>query len=114
MSTLRDIFDDAHRRVCIAKQRNEEDRSRMWTGLDYPREMREAVAKGLMVPLNNETPRVMGWYKFTEKGWAQYDHIFSQAPDYFDADYKSFHISYQALKEVPVVEEMEKTTAMAI
>ncbi len=32
--SLSNIFEDAHRRVSIAKQRNEHDRSRMWTGLD--------------------------------------------------------------------------------
>ncbi|TLX16396.1 hypothetical protein [Rhizobium sp. MHM7A] len=114
MSSLRDIFDDAHRRVCIAKQRNEEDRSRMWTGMNYPREMRQAVEKGFMVPLAKETPRVMGWYKFTEKGWAQYDHIFSQAPNYFDAAYQGFHISYDALTKTPEIKEVEKIATPTI
>jgi len=109
MNSLRDIFDDAHRRVCIANQRNETDRERIWTGMDYPSEMRRAVEKGLMVPVGKETARVIGWYKFTEKGWAQYDNIFSQAPDYFDTSYKEFHISYDALIRMPAVQQIEKT-----
>jgi hypothetical protein len=114
MNSLRDIFDDAHRRVCIAKQRNQTDRAGIWTGMDYPRQMKQAVEKGFMAPLDKETPRVMGWYKFTEKGWAQYDHIFSQAPDYFDDAYQSFSITSKSLTETPKREEGDKYSTPAI
>jgi hypothetical protein len=77
--------------------------------MSYPREMREAVEKGFMVPLGNERPRVVGWYQFTEKGWAKYDQIFSQAPDYFDGDYKDFHIPYQSLRNPPESQETDKS-----
>lgn len=105
---LRDIFDDAHRRVCIAKQRNEFDRDRMWTGCGFPSHLKIAVEQGFLEPVDRETPKVSGWYRFTEKGWAKYDQIFQHAPDYFAPEYQDFYISYEALTKTPEPEENEK------
>lgn len=88
--SLESIFDDAHRRVCIARQRGEFDRARIWTGLGFPSEMKPAVARGMMVPLHGrETPRVLNWYLFTAAGWAEYDRRFAGAPDYFETEGKA-------------------------
>lgn len=111
MSSLIDVFDDAHRRVCIARGRNEDDRGRMWTGMNYPREMREAVEKGYMSPLGRERHRVVGWYQFTEKGWAKYDQIFSEAPDYFSDAYRDFHISYNSFRNPQESQKTDKSAA---
>lgn len=86
MSTLSNIFNDAHRRVCIAKQRGETDRSKMWTGMDCPSGMKEAITRGWMQPVHGETPRVIGWYTFTEAGWAEYDRLYANEPDFFKKD----------------------------
>jgi len=88
--SLSNIFKDAHRRVSIAKQRVQHDRSRMWTGLDYPSGMKEAIKKGFMTPVFSETPRILGWYTFTEAGWAEYDRLYGEAPDYFSPDFFNY------------------------
>jgi hypothetical protein len=105
---LRDIFDDAHRRVCIAHQRNEFDRAKIWTGCGFPSYLKIGVEQGFLTPVYGEKPKVSGWYTFTEKGWAQYDQIFKNAPNYFSPEYEGFHISYEALTKTPEHEENEK------
>lgn len=80
-----DLFEDAHRRVCIAKQRNETDRSRMWTGLAVPSTMKPLIKRGLMKPVHPpERPRAANWYTFTDAGWEEYDRRYKDEPDYFD------------------------------
>lgn len=82
--TLDDVFDDAHRRVCIAKTRNEIDRSRMWVGLAFPSEMKAAVSRGLLRPLHGSgKARVLNWYVFTDAGWSEYDRRYLGKPDWF-------------------------------
>lgn len=82
------IFDDAHRRVCIAKQRNEKDRSRIWTGLSMPSRIRMATKAGYMRPAcgSAETPRVLNWYTFTPDGWSEYDRRYKGKPDWFEVN----------------------------
>lgn len=84
------LFNDAHRRVCLAKERSNTDRSKIWVGLQYPSQMKELIAKGLVAPVSGETPRCLSWYMFTEKGWAEYDRKFKDAPDWFSPEYANF------------------------
>ena len=77
------LFDDAHRRVCLASSRNETDRAKIWTGLAFPGEMRWLIKKGWMQPVYRETPRVLNWYPFTEAGWQEYDRRYADKPDWF-------------------------------
>lgn len=86
------IFEDGHRRVAIAKSQGRTDRSKMWTGLGFPSEMKEAIAKGYMRPVFSETPRVLNWYTFTDAGWAEYDRLYADAPDFFDPNFSSYRI----------------------
>lgn len=81
---LNHIFDDAHRRVCIAKRRGEKSRARIWTGLALPYQMKAAISAGLMQPIRHETPRVLNWYTFTAEGWKEYDRRYKGKPDWFD------------------------------
>lgn len=83
---------DAHRRVCIAKQRNETDRSKIWTGLTIPSEIKSLIQGGVFMPVHRETARVLNWYTFTEHGWKEYDRLFSGAPDYFDPSFQEFSV----------------------
>jgi hypothetical protein len=80
------LWTDAHRRVCIAKARAEyADRNIIWTGLAAPSYMKPLVRDGYMVPVfGSETPRVANWYRFTEKGWQEYDRRYKDKPDFFD------------------------------
>ena len=87
---MHEIFDDAHRRICIAKQRNEFKKSDMWIGLAVPSHMKAAKNKGWIKTVNRETPRVLNWYRFTESGWMEYEKRFANAPDYFDSEFPSF------------------------
>ena len=88
-----DIFTDAHRRVCIARQRNEFDRSRIWVGLAMPSDIKKAVKEGLMVANGTETAKTLNWYRFTDKGWKAYDQVFKDAPDYFDPAFETFYVN---------------------
>ena len=83
--SLHALFQDAHRRVCIRKQRGEAlDLDTLWAGLAFPSQMR-GKAQQFFRPLNgDETPRVLGWYLFTEKGKAEYLRRYENAPDYFE------------------------------
>jgi hypothetical protein len=81
---ISDMFDDAHRRVCIAKQRDVIDRTTVWIALAHPSEMKGAIKSGLVVPVHQETPKVLNWYKFTPKGWEDYDRRYAGKPDWFD------------------------------
>lgn len=85
MSNISWIFDDAHRRVCIAKARGETDRQKIWSGLAVPSSMKEVIARGWMKPVHNVTPRVLNWYTFIEEGWAEYDRRYADKPDWFAA-----------------------------
>lgn len=87
--SMEDIWVDAHRRVCIAAKRGEHDLTKLWVGLDYPSHMKEMVhVLGYMKPHGDkETPRILGWYLFTEKGIEEYKRRFGNKKDFFDADY---------------------------
>ncbi len=124
--SLYHIFEDAHRRVCIAESRSyaetgkEANRERIWTGMQYPSGMKEAVEKGIMRPLDKETPRILGWYCFTELGWKMYDMMFKDAPDYFSEAFKtySWHNKYSEARELlkqpsPTTEEEISASAPA-
>lgn len=91
--SLQDMFVEAHRRVCIAKNRGETSRDKIWTGLEYPSYMKPMVDRGWMRPVDGETPKVLNWYTFTEAGWAKYDQALGHAPDYFDDEaFKNFSL----------------------
>lgn len=85
-------FIEAHRRVCISKKSVQtKERSKLWIGLTVPSDMKEMKKKGYVVPHGGrETPRVLNWYLFTDAGWAKYDTIFKDAPDYFAKEFESF------------------------
>jgi hypothetical protein len=104
---LHDIFDDAHRRICIFRQSGDnKPRVAIWTGLDMPSRMKIAVERGFMTPLNGKaTPKVTNWYLFTEKGWAQYDALYSNAPDYFSKQYADFRLPYDAFNAAPAIRQ---------
>jgi hypothetical protein len=79
------IWTDAHRRVCIAKQRGENNRARMWVGLGPPSAYKSMMKRGYMKPLDDFlTPRVANWFLFTEAGWAEYDRRYKDKRDFFD------------------------------
>lgn len=84
--SLIELFDDAHRRVCIAKSKKEDKpRERIWTGLAMPSHIKPGVEQGFFKPVHGETPRVLNWYTFTEKGWEEYDRRYAGKPDWFSA-----------------------------
>lgn len=80
---LRHLFIDAHRRVCIAKARGEKLSLNLWIGLQPPSQMRPMIAAGYALPLTQEQPRVLNWYRFTPLGLSEYKRRFNTAPDYF-------------------------------
>lgn len=84
-----DNWADAHRRVCIAAKYPGFDLSKVWVGYDYPSRMKKMVhVDGYMKPYEGkETPRVIGWYLFTEKGIEEYKRRFGGKKDFFDAAY---------------------------
>jgi hypothetical protein len=62
-------------RNCLleAKRRYEtfhadEDILKAWTGLGYPSEYKVALSEGYMIPVSSNTPKVLNWYRLTEKG----------------------------------------------
>jgi hypothetical protein len=64
--------------------------------------MKVAVDRGFMTPLNGKaTPKITNWYLFTEKGWAQYDALYANAPDYFSKEYSGFRLPYDAFNAPP-------------
>lgn len=85
-NSLHALFDDAHRRVCIAKQKgNFESLEKVWAGMGYPSEFKEA--KQFFRPLRDaEPPRVMGWYFFTKEGMAEYERRYAGKPDWFETN----------------------------
>ncbi|AWY09442.1 hypothetical protein vB_RpoS-V16_06 [Ruegeria phage vB_RpoS-V16] len=77
------LFLDAHRRVCIARQRQDGgDLSETWVGLCFPSEMKKA--REFFRPLHGEeTKRTLTWYLFTPAGLAEYQKRYNGKPDYF-------------------------------
>jgi hypothetical protein len=80
------LWDDAHRRVCIAKDKKVDPR-KSWHGLAMPSEMKKAVAEGIMEPVYGERPRVLCWYKLTTVGWVEYNKRYAGKPNWFSADH---------------------------
>lgn len=39
-----------------------------WVGLETPSQMKSTINAGLMSPVKPETPRILNWYRLTEKG----------------------------------------------
>jgi hypothetical protein len=104
---LHDIFDGVSGRICIARQSGDnKSRVAIWTGLDMPSRMKVAVDRGFMTPLNGKaTPKITNRYLFTEKGWAQYDALYANAPDYFSKEYSGFRLPYDAFNAPPVLRQ---------
>lgn len=90
---LNDLFDDAHRRLCIQKSRNERRRASCWIGLATPAQMRPMVTAGYVMDQPGATPRILHWWSFTPQGWAEYDRRFKDAPDWFAPEYQDFKFS---------------------
>jgi hypothetical protein len=89
LMSLYHLFEDAHRRVCLARQSGREERT-AWHGLQTPSTMKAMIAQGWMQPVHGETPRVLNWYTFTDAGWSEYQRRFANAPDYFDPAFADF------------------------
>ncbi len=83
-TSLHNLFDDAHRRVCIAKGKREfRGLEHVWAGCGFPSEFKHA--KQFFRPVDDkETPRISGWYRFTEEGIAEYRRRYDGKPDWFD------------------------------
>jgi len=63
-----------HTLLCEALRRytrfhNKESLTQAWTGLGFPSEYKMAIKAGLMdYVFDNRTPRIMHWYKLTDRG----------------------------------------------
>ena len=68
----------------FAKEIGKTNLSEIWTALAFPSEIKKHVKDGIYVPVfKNETPRVLNWYKFTDKGIKIYKEKYDGKPDYF-------------------------------
>jgi hypothetical protein len=84
MSALEGLFLDCHRRAGIQKSRDGAvDLVKLWAGLGFTSEFK-GRAREFFEPIHGERPRVMGWYRLTEAGRAEYLRRHAAAPDYFD------------------------------
>ncbi len=82
--SLENLFSECHRRAGIqASREGAVNLLTLWAGLGFPSEFK-GTARAFFEPLHGEKARILGWYRLTEAGRAEYLARYEGKPGYFD------------------------------